>query len=263
MFLTLGALLTVEDILGSDAHAYWVAAHSGTPYDRAPGDADAFLYSPAFLLAISPLAVLAWPQFFAVWVLVESAVLVWLIKPLPKRWGIPVAMCCLPELTIGNINLLIAGATVLALRTPALWIFQVFTKVTLGIGVLWFAFRGDWQRLLQSIVAILAAIGLSFAVDSTAFLAWIEFLLGHKEGTADGQLGFFLRCVAAILLLAVGARTSKAWLIAPALLLASPIAFNYAALSLLAAIPRLNRIGTDDTAANSSKSRNAKSATGM
>lgn len=253
--MTGGALLTVENTLGSDAHAYWSAGKEGPTYDKAPGAADAFLYSPAFLLAISPLSILPWPAFFAIWVCIETAVLGWLIKPLPKRWSVPVFMCCIPELTVGNINILIAGAAVLALKMPAVWVFAVFTKVAPGVGMLWFAFRGDWRRFLHSVVSTIVVVIILLTFDySTNFSGWITFLLQNDEGTQDGQFGFALRFVLAVILVAVGARIQKAWLIAPAMLFASPILFNFPALALLSCIPRLHEISKEEAAASGPKS---------
>ena len=33
------------------------------------------------------------------------------------------------------------------MRHPAAWAFPLLTKVTTGVGVLWFAFRRDWRSL--------------------------------------------------------------------------------------------------------------------
>lgn len=260
VYLTAGALLTVDAVLGSDAHAYWSAAQGATTYDKAPGDTDAYLYSPAFLTVVRPLAMLPWPMFIGIWICIEAAVLGWLLKPLPKRWGIPIFMCCVPELTVGNINVLLAGATVLAMRSPTLWAVSFLTKVTPGIGVLWFAFRGEWRRFLHGVGGTVAVIAVFCVLDPAAFLAWAEFLLHHDEGTEDGKAGFALRCLAAVMLIALGARTRRAWLIPLGMLLASPVVFNLPALALLSSIPRLSRMAVSECSPFASASQSPTAA---
>ena len=49
---------------GYDSHAYWVAAQDlGHLYERPPLARDAYLYSPAFVVLLWPLAQLPWPIF--------------------------------------------------------------------------------------------------------------------------------------------------------------------------------------------------------
>jgi hypothetical protein len=138
----------LSDVLGQDAHAYWLAGQGELVYGRVPGQRDAYLYSPAFLAVIRPLSMLPWPLFLATWICLEAAVLLWLVKPLQTRWSVPVFLLCMPELMVGNIYVLLAGAAVIGMQKPAMWSFPILTKVTAGVGLLWFAVRGDWRRLL-------------------------------------------------------------------------------------------------------------------
>jgi hypothetical protein len=238
-FAAVGASVTVDNTFGSDAHAYWLAAGRELTYNRAPGDADAYLYSPVFLAAIRPLAGLDWPMFLAVWIGIETAVLVWLLKPLRLRWSVPVFLCCLPELAVGNINVLLAGAAVLGMRAPALWAVPLLTKVTPGVGLLWFAFRGDWRRFFLGAGWTAGIVVLACFLDPSGWSAWGAFLAGERDGTEDGSYGFILRCLLAVAILGVGARRGQAWVIAPAMVLSSPILLNFPALALLTSIPRL------------------------
>jgi hypothetical protein len=238
-FFGIGALVTIGDTLGSDAHAYWLAAQNELVYDKAPGHTDAYLYSPAFVTAITPLAMLPWPLFLGVWVCLEVIVLVWLLKPLSLRWSVPLLLCCAPELIVGNINIFLAGAAVMGMRAPAVWAFVVLTKLTPGIGMLWFAVRGDWQNLAQGIGGTAIIMAFSSALTPGEWMAWTQFILGHSGGTQDGNIGFVLRCLLAAVVVAIGAWKCQPWLIAPAMLLSSPILVNFPALALLTSIPRL------------------------
>jgi hypothetical protein len=255
-FAGIGASVTIDNAIGSDAHAYWLAARQGPSYDRVPGQTDAYLYSPVFLTAIRPLALLEWPIFLAVWVGIEVAVLVWLLKPLRLRWSVPIFLCCLPELVVGNVNVLLAGAAVIGMRVPATWAVPLLTKVTPGIGLLWFAFRGEWRRFLLGAASTAIIVLVSYSLDPSAWSAWAKFLLGQRQGTEDGIYGLVLRCLLAAAVLAVGAWKRQAWCIAPAMLLTSPILVNLPALALLTSIPRLSHM--NDTVAASDPSHEAR-----
>ncbi|MFK4295310.1 hypothetical protein ABH924_000442 [Arthrobacter sp. GAS37] len=138
---------------GLDAHAYWLAGRDALSYDKTAGELDAYLYSPAFAAAIRPIAVLDWPLFFALWACLESTVLVWLLKPLQLKWAIPLFLLSVPELVNGNIFILLAASAVVGIRAPAAWAFPLLTKITSGVGLVWFAARGEWRRLTQGIGA--------------------------------------------------------------------------------------------------------------
>jgi hypothetical protein len=56
------------------------------------------------------------------------------------------------EIWGGNIEVLVALAVVLGFRWPAAWSFILLTKITPGVGLLWFAVRREWRSL--AIVAV-------------------------------------------------------------------------------------------------------------
>ena len=232
----------LSDIFGQDAHAYWLAAQGELAYDRAPGQRDAYLYSPIFLTLIGPVALLPWQAFQAFWICLETGVLLWLLKPLPPRWAVPFFLISLPELAVGNIYLLLAAAAVLGMRTPVAWSFPILTKVTVGIGLAWFAVRGEWLRLMQGLGGLALIVGVSYAFEPGAWQAWLHFLLDNREGTPDSQISFYVRCAIAALLVVVGARKQWPSLIAPAMILASPVLVGPIPYMMLAAVPRLARL---------------------
>jgi hypothetical protein len=223
---------------GFDAHAYWLAGQGPLLYDKPAGALDAYLYSPAFATAIRPLAMLDWPFFLAAWVCLESAVLVWLLKPLQLKWAIPLFLLSVPELVNGNIFILLAASAVIGTKMPAAWAFPVLTKITSGVGLICFAVRGEWRRLGQGISACLVIAGVSYLFNPSEWQAWLTFLIEHRDATQDGGLSFLLRCVLGAGVAAVGARKGWPWLIAPAMVLVSPV-FTLPTLTLLTAIPRL------------------------
>lgn len=224
--------------LGGDAHAYWLAGQGNALYDKAPGQIDAYLYSPAFATAIQPLALMPWPFFLGVWILLQSAVLVWLLRPLEFKWSIPIFLFCVPELMNGNIYILLAACAVLGLRRPGIWAFPILTKITGGIGLLWFAVRGEWKQVVQGVCMTVAIAGVSYLFSPSQWHAWLDFLLLHRDGTRDGSISFLVRCSLAIALIVIGARKQWRWLMAPAMVLAAP-ALALTTLAILTAIPRL------------------------
>jgi Glycosyltransferase family 87 len=242
----LGALAALQAVrlgitdrnLGTDAHAYWLVGQGNVVYDKAPGQLNAYLYSPAFAAAVRPLAMLPWRLFLAAWICLETGALLWLLKPLQARWAVPFFLLCIPELVIGNVYLMLAAVAVAGLRRPALWAFPILTKVTPGVGLLWFAFRGEWRGLLNGAAATMLIVCASYLFAPLQWHQWVGFLLNHDDGARDGGVGFAVRCLLAVTLVAVGARTNRAWLIAPAMVLASP-ASALVTLTMLVAVPRL------------------------
>jgi Protein of unknown function (DUF2029). len=157
-----------------DAHAYF-QAQSGTLYDLAWGTGDAYVYSPAFSQIIEPLRWLGWDGFRTTWRLLELGALTMIAGPLvgPLLFVSPVAL----EINLGNIHLLMAGAIVAGFRYPALWSFVLLTKVTPGVGLLWFAVRREWRSLSIALGVTTAIAGVSFVLAPSDWFAWAGLLV--------------------------------------------------------------------------------------
>lgn len=225
--------------MGQDSHAYWLAAQGKLSYSRPPGYLDAYLYSPAFAAVIRPLALLPWPLFSALWLALQVAAAAWLVKPLRARWAIPTFLLCAPEMVVGNIYIFLAVVAVLGMRWPGAWSFAVLTKVTTGVGLLWFAARGEWKRLFQGAGTTALIVAASYLVEPSAWHDWVRFLLENRDGTPDSRTSFVLRCLLAAALVVFGARKQWPFLIAPAVALASPVMAHVVVWIVLIALPRL------------------------
>jgi hypothetical protein len=221
--------------VGMDAHAYWLTGTHAHLYSAAPQSVDAFLYSPAFAQLIWPMTHLPWHAFVALWIVLESATFAWLLIPLGWRWGVPAFCLCVPEIAVGNVYAFLAAVAVLGMRWPALWAFPILTKVTPGLGPLWFAVRREWRKLAWAVGGTLALAVVSLSVTPTAWSDWAAFILSSP----GGGLWLPIRLMAAVTLTIVAARLDKAWLVAVAMLLACPVLAGISALSILASIPRL------------------------
>ena len=209
-----------------DAHAYW-AADIADPYTTAVNEEDAYLYAPAFLLAIAPLKLLPWEAFWIAWTVLSLAALAWTVGPLlavvvllPGQYS-PVWV----NLWYGNIGILMAAALVLAFRFSGAWSFLILTKVTPGIGVLWFVARREWRHVLSALAITLATTAVSFAITPAAWLQWPWHL---AESSAQPDVftelpPLWIRLLAAGAIAAVGGLFSARWTVPLAAVLAQPV----------------------------------------
>ena len=144
--------------VGIDARAYWGVDLAHPYVSSGVGDYSTYLYSPAFAQFLSPLYVLPFEAFFVLWTAASIAVLYWLVKPWP--WALLILF--LPwtyELFVGQVHLFIAAAIVLGFRWPSLWAFNILTKVTPGVGLLWFLVRREWRPLAIALGTTAAIVG--------------------------------------------------------------------------------------------------------
>ncbi len=225
---------------GQDARAYW-AAPMDDPYEPASvGHESAYLYSPAFLVAMSPLRALPWPIFVGLWTAILLAVLYWLAGPL---LFLPLALLAMPEIWGGNITILLAAAIVIGLRRPAAWAFPLLTKVTPGLGLLWFAARREWSMLLAALVATVAIIAVTAVLTPGLWAEWFALLSGSTgSSTVPGSIPIplLVRLPVAAAVIIYAARRGQAWLLPVGVLLAMPVIW-WGSLVILAAAVALRR----------------------
>jgi hypothetical protein len=233
--------------LGTDAHAYWFTAHHGGGlYTGGPMTQDAYLYSPAFAQTVWLPAHLPWPAFITLWVVAETLAFIWLLKPLGLAWGVPALLLCGIEIEQGNINGFVALALVLGMRWSGTWALPLLTKVTIGLGPVWFLARREWRALGTLALTLVAIVGVSIAISPSDWSQWFQFL-DHKR--SDDPL-LPVRVAVACGLTVFAARRNRPWLLAPALVIASPVLQGIGQyLSLLAAIPRLRAMAREPEAA--------------
>ena len=223
---------------GVDARAYWQVDLAHPYVGSAVGDISTYLYSPAFAQALAPFGALPFPVFFALWTAISVAILIWLVRPWP--WVAPILILPIVyELCVGNVHFLIAAAIVLGFRASALWAFPILTKVTPGVGVLWFALRRDWRALALAVGVTTAIVVVSFALAPSAWTDWIAFLAASP---GRSQL-LPLRIAGAICLVALGAWTNRRWFVPIAIWIALPIIWVNSWVILLAII-RLRQTST-------------------
>jgi hypothetical protein len=225
---------------GHDARPYWITLLARPYDDSVVGAFGAYLYSPVFLQVIAPLRALSWIGFMGAW---EAILVVATAALAGPALLAPIGLLLVPELLGGNITVLLALAIVAGFRWPATWSFVLLTKVTPGIGLLWFAVRREWRSLGIALGATLAVIAISFVVLPDAWRHWIDVLVaGATTDVTSGSIPIPLlaRLPVAIVLLVWGARTDRRWVVPVACLLALPVIW-YGSLALLVGVVPLVR----------------------
>jgi hypothetical protein len=228
--------------VGLDAYAYW-SLDIHDLYGRAQGAVlgpGAFRYSPFIAQLFAPFGALPWGSFLLLYEAALLGTIVWLAD---RRWIRMLAILAFPpvalELYYGNVHLLLAAATVLGFRHPWTWAFVLLTKVTPGVGLVWFAVRREWRPLG---VAVGATAGLALASCAVAPHLWAEWLLtlaGNRAVETTNSLGvpLIVRLPAAVALVAWGARSDRPWTVPAAATLALPVVWIHALATLAAVVP--------------------------
>jgi hypothetical protein len=228
---------------GQDARCYWQAT-LGNPYLHSDwNDPIAYVYSPAFLQLVSPLTALPWQAFMAAWTAILLMAVRFLTGPRLLAAGLLFPFTAM-EVAGGNVSLLLAAAIVLGFRWPASWALILVTKITPGIGLLWFAVRREWRSLAVALGATAAITLGSFVLLPDQWRAWLDVVIQNaaagRSGTwASVPIPLWIRLPIAVALVVWGARTDRRWTVPVAAMLALP-ALWYGGLSmLLAVIPLL------------------------
>jgi hypothetical protein len=235
--------------VGFDAFAYW-SVDLEHPYQRVAGELGAFPYTPIAARLFAPASLLAWPSFWFLWTAILLGTVVWLGRAgSGGRWAATLLVLAFPPVAIelyhGNIHLLLAAAIGLGLRYPWAWAFVLLTKVTPGIGLIWFAVRREWRSLGIALGTTAVLVAISLAVDARLWREWIvDGLLPVTSGPVaqpNIEIPLLIRLPLAAILVAWGARTDRRWVVPAGGALALPVLW-LAGLSILAAIPVIERL---------------------
>jgi hypothetical protein len=219
-----------------DSYAYW-SVDLADPYQAGVGQQDAFLYSPAVAQVFSVLGHLPWEMFLIAWSGMLLGIVLWLAKG-SWYWVLPLPPV-LFDVIVGNIHLLYAAAIVVGFRYPWSWSLMLLTKVTPGIGLLWFAVRREWRALAIALGVTGVIVAVSFAMVPELWREWVDLLVSSGQGEAPAlaivHVPLAIRLVAAALLIAWGAWTDRPWVLPVALLIAQPVIW-LAGLSILVGV---------------------------
>lgn len=222
-------------VQGGDAHNYW-ASHLPQPYVGTEGQ-NTFLYSPVAAFAIYPLTLLPYDIFHVVWAGLSIGALVWMAGP----WALPLLL--FPpvtfELWLGQCHLLLAAAIVLSFRYPAAWSAILLTKVTPGIGVIWFAVRGEWRSLAVALGVTAGLAGLTMAIAPSLWADWFDTLRSSQpvDVLVITTAALPIRLTIAGLIVGVAALKNWRWAVPIAAVIALPTVWTFGASMLVACLP--------------------------
>jgi hypothetical protein len=226
---------------GQDARCYWQATLADPYLHSDWNDPIAYVYSPAFLQLVTPLTALPWQAFMAAWTAILVAAVRFLTGPRLLAAGLLFPFAAM-EVAGGNVSLLLAAAIVVGFRWPAAWAIVLLTKLTPGIGLLWFAVRGEWRSLAIALGATAAIVAVSFVMLPDQWRAWVDVVIRNagKGGTwASVPVPLWIRLPIAIAVVVWGARTDRRWTVPVASMLALPALWYGGISMLLAVIPLL------------------------
>ena len=177
-----------------------------------------FLYSPPVAMAMNAIRdVMPFEVFTFLLRFAETLVLIAVAGPaVGLTLFIPAVAI---ELNAANINLLIVAAVLIGFRYPWTWAFIILTKVTPGVGVLWFAVRREWRSF-----AIAMGATLAFAIASrlAAPDLWREYFASLGAARDSSMFGIGWRLPLAALIVVWGARNDHRWALLVAVFLAMP-----------------------------------------
>jgi Glycosyltransferase family 87 len=228
------------DLHPNDSHAYWVVDVRDPYRDARLGGVDAFLYAPAIAQLLAPFTLLAFDLFRLLLGVASLGALT--VAGASYTVLVPGVV---EDLVRGNIHVLLAAAIIAGFGRPGLWAAMLLTKVTPGVGLLWFAIRREWKALAEVAVVTGLVVGISIAVFGVVvWQEWIRLLATSAEsprtytylGLAPPAL--VVRLPLAVIVVAWGALTNRRWTVPVAAFLALPVIWP-SGFALLAAVPPL------------------------
>ncbi len=263
----------MAQVYQGDAYIYW--SYIRTPHlyltelSTAP---HGYLYSPAFVQAIWPLLQLPWVTFYGIWLALGMLSLVWLLRPFLTLVTLPwvfitfgVALLAIPRHSLSSMNVtMFMGIAVAAgFRWPWSWSLILLTKVTPGLGLLWFVVRREWRDLAIALGATAAISVVSFVIAPNWWFDWVTVLRNNSSypepAFAIHILPLIPRLLIAAALIVVAARFDARWVMPIAVVIAMPYIAD-TSLIVLAAVPPLLRHDRWTETATDRRARGARTA---
>jgi hypothetical protein len=167
-------------------------------------------------------------------------VLFWMASPL---LFLPLVLLALPEIWGGNITILLAASIVLGFSRSAAWAFPLLTKVTPGLGVLWFGVRREWNQFALALAATAAIVAVSALFTPGLWADWFALLTSSTGSTTvpgSVPIPLMARLPLAAIVIAYAAWKGQRWLLPIGVLLAMPVIW-WGSLALLVACVALKR----------------------
>jgi hypothetical protein len=230
--------LTQNGGLPVDVRYYWAADPTNLYPHPERGEGNGYNYSPAFEFVVGWWRWLPFEVFVAIWRAILLVALVWMAGPFTifVLFTIPVAS----EINAGNIQILLALAIVLGFRWSATWAFVLLTKVTPGIGLLWFAMRRRWRDLTIALGVTAAIVAVSLLLMPGAWIDWLALWTGAPAPSVPPYyLPFWTRLPFALGFVVLGGVTGWRWPVVVGATLALPVYYIISTSMLVGVLPFL------------------------
>ena len=160
---------------------------SGQLYGSLIGAGDgtkSFRYAPAVAQLLVPFGWMPFAAFYGLLAAVNLTALVFLLGPalaaVSLLWP-PVAH----QVAQGNIELLLAVGLVVGMRSGMPWAFLLMTKVTPGIGLLWFPCRRQWKHLAVALTVTVAVAIPCLLLAPDLWGEWVRHLAANAWPRAE------------------------------------------------------------------------------
>jgi hypothetical protein len=221
-----------------DVRYYWAADPSNLYPHPEAGEKNGFNYSPVFDTLVAWGRLLPFEVFVAIWRAILLAALVYLAGPFTifVLFTDPVAS----EINAGNIQILLALAIVWGFRWSATWSFVLLTKVTPGIGLLWFLLQRRWRDFAIAVGVTGAIVAVSFVLRPQDWLDYFALLSGAPApAVSPYYLTFWQRLPFALAFIVFGGWKGYRWPVVVGATLALPVYYIISTSMLVGVLPFL------------------------
>jgi hypothetical protein len=197
----------------------------------------AFRYSPAIAWLFLPATWISWELLVATYLALSAIALVVMLgrrAPLFVLAFPPVLL----ELLNGNIHLFTGLTVWLGLRWSPAWAFILLTKVTPGIGMLWYVGGREWRPLVTAVAVTIVVVLAGVLIAPGLWADWVASLTTAAAGpTVPGQAPLWARLPFAAAIAWYAGRTRRAWLVPVSVFLALPYIWVQGLAILTASFP--------------------------
>jgi Glycosyltransferase family 87 len=245
-----GALVAIDQAVthawvALDASLYWQAsARLDNLYD--PNWTSAYNYAspPPVAQLWAPLHLLPFGVVQAVWITflfgcLWYAARAWalpiiVIGAIGFALGIPAMAAPLDIILLGNVGMLMTAGIVASLRRPEAIAIPALTKVGPAVALFWHVLRRDRRAVLGGVAAITIAFGISFALNPASWIEWLNWIVRNYGLSPLEELAipFVIRAPIGIAIVALAARTNRAWLVPIGAGLCIPADYGYSFLTV-------------------------------
>ncbi len=228
--------LTTNKGLPVDVRYYWAADPTNLYPHPELAEKNGYNYSPAFEFLVGWWRSVPFEVFVAIWRAILLALLVWMAGPFTifVLFTIPVAS----EINAGNIQIMLAAAIVIGFRYPASWAFVLLTKVTPGVGLLWFAMQRRWRAIGIALGTTAIVVAASFVIGPQRWFDYLALITsGQQPAVAPFYLPLGVRLVPAIAIIAWGGWKGYRWPVVVGSTLALPVFYTTSLAMLVGVLP--------------------------